>query len=148
LWYFFKRTRDLLLQDHFWIESLYFLSVINLYGWLTTQEFYVWSIVVFLLITMINHSMIMILSKFKRDTCVWFGSVLFMQSLALYFIERLFWKEVCICLMNVDLRFRATCFWLSIVVKLILVSMIILLKSCVYVIWKLGENIPTSKSLK
>jgi hypothetical protein len=61
-----------------------------------------------------------------------YGYVLFMHLMALSFIKHFFWKEVCICLMNADLRFRATCFWLSIVVELILVSMIIWLKTCVY----------------
>jgi hypothetical protein len=35
-------------------------------------------------------------------------------------------------LMNADLRFKDTCCWLIIVVELILVSMIIWLKTCVY----------------
>jgi hypothetical protein len=52
--------------------------------------------------------------------------------MALSCIEHFFWKEACICLMNANLRFRATCFGLSVVVELILVSMIILLKTCVY----------------
>jgi hypothetical protein len=61
-----------------------------------------------------------------------YGIVLFMHIMALSLINRFFWKEVCICLTNVDLRFRATCFWLSIVVELISISMIIWLKTCVY----------------
>jgi hypothetical protein len=32
----------------------------------------------------INHSTIVILSKFKRDTCVWFGSVLFVHLMVMF----------------------------------------------------------------
>jgi len=76
--------------------------------------------------------MILVLSSFKETSVSRYGSVLFMHLMALSLIKRFFWKEVCICLMNADLRFRDTCFWLSTVVELILVLMIIWLKTRVY----------------
>jgi len=76
--------------------------------------------------------MILVLSSFKETHVSQYGSVLFMNLMALSLIKCFFWKEVCICLMNAYLMFKATCFWLSTVVKLILVSMIIWLKTCVY----------------
>jgi type IV secretory pathway TrbL component len=74
----------------------------------------------------------LVLSSLKETHVCRYGLVLFMHHMALSFIERFFWKEVCVCLVNADIKLIATCFWLSTIVKLLLVSMIIWLKTCVY----------------
>jgi hypothetical protein len=65
-----------------------------------------------------SSNVILVQSILKATPLCQYGYVLFMHHMALSFIERLFWKEGCICLMNENLRFRATCFRLSVVVDL------------------------------
>jgi hypothetical protein len=79
-----------------------------------------------------SSNVILVLSILKVAHVCRYGCVLFVHHMALSFIDHFFWKEACICLMNVDLRFIATCFGSSVVVELILVSMVILLKTRVY----------------